>query len=351
MARLTREMIRDRYMILMGETPFSDISLSDVAKSLGVSKTALFRYYRGKDDLLAAVREKTEADIATYRWEPSKKDLRAWLLSACDFLKERTDFLPYYFQTVVQLQYIDGGGSLSPLKSYSVEEKYILAVASNLLFIGAIGGMLKDKPRIDDYVDFIVGFIHTGLEIPDPGDVSWARISPEEIGKHPYLTAMDSVFRKYGIRSLSIQRIADELGIAPSSLYSTFPSLKTLISQTGMKEYHRYYALLEEKMQRANSLSDAFAVSLAVAESYFSSQVDISSYIDGIGGLLGTDYLLTEKSALGRFYEDAESLHPGLGRFLLTYPITRLILTYSHGMIPGDVMIHNIFHGIKEKKE
>lgn len=50
--RLTRESIQDALIILMGKKEYSEISVTEIVKKAGVSRTAYYRNYNSKDDVL-----------------------------------------------------------------------------------------------------------------------------------------------------------------------------------------------------------------------------------------------------------------------------------------------------------
>lgn len=50
--RLTRESIQNALIILMGKKEYSEISVTEIVKKAGVSRTAYYRNYSSKDDVL-----------------------------------------------------------------------------------------------------------------------------------------------------------------------------------------------------------------------------------------------------------------------------------------------------------
>lgn len=50
--RLTRESIQDALIILMGKKEYSEISVTEIVQKAGVSRTAYYRNYSSKDDVL-----------------------------------------------------------------------------------------------------------------------------------------------------------------------------------------------------------------------------------------------------------------------------------------------------------
>lgn len=50
--KITRECIESAIIILMKEKPFSEISITEIVKKAGVSRTAYYRNYKSKEDIL-----------------------------------------------------------------------------------------------------------------------------------------------------------------------------------------------------------------------------------------------------------------------------------------------------------
>lgn len=81
-ARLTRESILDCYIELADRAGRAEISLRQLGEALAVDPTAIYRHFRDKSELLAAVTDRLLAGVVD-RFEPSgdwREDLRALAL-------------------------------------------------------------------------------------------------------------------------------------------------------------------------------------------------------------------------------------------------------------------------------
>lgn len=349
MAKLTRDSIIRTYILALGENPFSSVSLSMVAKKLDVSKTALYRHFRSKDDLVAAAKERMDADAAFLTLRKEGESNEDWMLRAGRLLLERFRDYPHYAIALARLE-TEGYAFPLPLVGQDPDTLWRAAVAGDLIVTGITSGRIRSEDGLRSEIRFISRIVDDGLGLPYPSDCSWAAVGGKEIGDHPYMDAIDDVVRKYGFRDLTAKRYAEELDIAPSSLYCAFPSLRDMVEESIRKEARRYYGLLEKRMARVQTLSDAFAVSAVAAESYIAQQSLMAAWTDGVAGCIEASRIAVTFPAIARFCRQAEELHEGLGSLLLTLPILCMILTYGRKdvAIGSSRMLQNLFHGTKE---
>ena len=61
--KLTRECFQMALIYLMNEKPFDQISVTDLVKRSGVSRTAFYRHYKAKEDILESIRSGIEAKL------------------------------------------------------------------------------------------------------------------------------------------------------------------------------------------------------------------------------------------------------------------------------------------------
>lgn len=79
--RLTRESIESALVLLMKEKPFAAISVTEIVRRAGVSRTAYYRNYSSKEDILRSM----IGEVATYtveamsRHDPTERPFEFWL--------------------------------------------------------------------------------------------------------------------------------------------------------------------------------------------------------------------------------------------------------------------------------
>lgn len=77
--RLTRECLQTALIALMGQKPFDKITISEVVRRSGVSRTAFYRNYESKEDVLNDVSNTfIELMSASFSNQHFTKDRRGW---------------------------------------------------------------------------------------------------------------------------------------------------------------------------------------------------------------------------------------------------------------------------------
>ena len=101
----TKERILECAFGLFKKPRLSEISLSEIAAAAGISKTAIFRHYKNKEDLLDAMRQRFFEALSQMFDEigPGKKfynieRIEQVIESVFSFNKSRPNYLPYFLQ-------------------------------------------------------------------------------------------------------------------------------------------------------------------------------------------------------------------------------------------------------------
>ena len=102
----TKEKILECAFELFKKPRFSDISLSEIAAKVGISKTAIFRHYKNKNELLETMRQRFFEALAemfdgfeNIEKPYDQKGVQSVIDRVFDFNEKRPNYLPYYLQT------------------------------------------------------------------------------------------------------------------------------------------------------------------------------------------------------------------------------------------------------------
>jgi AcrR family transcriptional regulator len=78
--RITRECIESALVLLMKEMPFNEITITDIVKRAGVSRTAYYRNYSSKEDVLDSMVKEVVNNVTTSmtKFDPMKKLYEFW---------------------------------------------------------------------------------------------------------------------------------------------------------------------------------------------------------------------------------------------------------------------------------
>ncbi len=87
--RLTRECLQTALIYLMGQKPFDKISITELVKRAGVSRTAFYRNYTSKEDILIELKESIFHAISdSISSLESKNDYYKWFCHCFQAIKD-----------------------------------------------------------------------------------------------------------------------------------------------------------------------------------------------------------------------------------------------------------------------
>ena len=94
--RITRECMTTALLKLMKEKPFEKITVSDIVKRAGVSRTAFYRNYSVKEDILGDIRQKLLDTAREFLQKPELSDNPyKWFVECFSFVREKAAlFMP-----------------------------------------------------------------------------------------------------------------------------------------------------------------------------------------------------------------------------------------------------------------
>lgn len=97
--RMTRECLQTALIALMGQKPFDRITISELVRKSGVSRTAFYRNYNTKEDILNEVSDVfTHAMIQSFQEKRFLNDRRGWYLAFFRVIKENASLFRLLLQ-------------------------------------------------------------------------------------------------------------------------------------------------------------------------------------------------------------------------------------------------------------
>jgi len=266
--------------------PFDPLTLEGVAKDVGITKAALYRYFPSKEELISSLKaECTVHQQAVFRRMQgnAKENLEVFtdalieqrghftIIASQGFSEYRLDYRRFLFL-------------------FSTPEENIDSTCSTLTYrFGIYFPLVYQAVELDnlmpaDVPDFLSG-IHqwfgNGLGIPMAFDQKlWSSnaVAPATFEEDRYLDGLYHVFETYGLRNLTMKRMADELGIVPSSLYYRYVSKEAMVSEICKKEVSRYLTLLDRRLSVKLTIIQALHIIFATADSYFRQRIELSRW-------------------------------------------------------------------------
>lgn len=162
--RLTRESLQTALLLLMSEKPFDKITITELVKRSGVSRTAFYRNYNTKADILTEMGEQMIHEITVSFFAPQyKNNQRQWYLDTFSAVQKNAP----YFQLLIQTEFpiytvLDIGSILEKIRpAHSPEEHYryflLEGAFINILSHWFRSGMKED---IEFMADFCISNLH-----------------------------------------------------------------------------------------------------------------------------------------------------------------------------------------------
>ncbi len=165
--QLTRECLQLSLMHLMSEHPYEKITVSDIVRRAGVSRTAFYRNYTDKQDILHELGDKMIRRIADIS---SKPELHAnphqWFEDVFRTVREDKDILALFDQAGILQSELFSGKSISKLlyPTADTEINYI-RIASEAAFFQILISWFRDGMKEDEkqMADICVDFFENNM--------------------------------------------------------------------------------------------------------------------------------------------------------------------------------------------
>lgn len=300
----TKEKIIQTTFSLLKDDVFSRLSLSRIAKEVGISKTAIYRHFESKDALDAAIRDRVFSDTTelTKQLDKIYKEGRYedCIRLALRYLYEKPEYLSYVlFSTPnlgedFQFQKLSESGVtfLSEVfdKNHHVINEHFY-IHGFFVFVTMIDFMLafssvcdfKNKNGIkdvsyEDWENHVIKMIKKGLRIKNP-TISDERLShlntlcKKSLENIPQvdkkLVALSNVIYREGLPNVTVEAVANELGIVKSSLYSHFSDKDDMVLSLVTTELNQMLGLVAQNTEECDEMSEKIYVLLRTEIDYF----------------------------------------------------------------------------------
>jgi AcrR family transcriptional regulator len=274
------------------------LSLSKIAKKLGISKAAIFRHYKDKETLYNTMQERFFDDIVntlkatiingTDRVSPNGEISTYDLLRVCiRFLAEKTEYFGFIRSMCLSARNIEpmltaefdrrGIKKEHTEKNDFKSPEGIYAFTTVVYYILQYRALNKqEKIPSEKFTDELFDFLINGWkEIHDLTDEEkkhydkLCEIQPDAIPEEDrFFSALMTVIFKYGFLGITVERIADEVGMAKSSLYAFFENKEALFRSLIEKELTNLAVILSERLNGVTDLSGAVYVFLHLVYRY-----------------------------------------------------------------------------------
>ena len=306
----TKERILEAAFSFFSEPFYKDFSLSELAAKVGITKTAIYRHFKNKDAVVAAMRSHffdllsvRLREFQNARLSSDEELIKVPFVETILFFTQNPQFINYFmsqfsidanFDETIRAEMLSRG-----IESDNFTDRYGKKNFEKSFFGGfTILFFIKARTRIlaaqncqnfdsdEKFAQHLVNFILKGfrgttelgeilypVEITDERRQKLDRISI--LSKDVFLEenrvfdALATVIDKYSFCGVTIERIADELGMAKSSLYFYFENKNQLIKKLIEKEFAVLATVLWENTAEARNYSEFVYISLVTCISYY----------------------------------------------------------------------------------
>lgn len=372
--------------------------MNELAAKVGITKPAIYRHFKSKEVLLDAMENRIVDDMAYLLKDIATKDLETSKKSLAGLIKyfiENPSHINYYIAQMSQNANYEEHlfkklteRQVSFLGQLADKDSYLSAFRSDMrLFAKHIfSGMslfyfvkLQEKlrqegkcvPSPQEYAEKVVNLLVYGLlECTDESSpVHPQEISPErrqEIiclckipensfpAENKIFKALASVIEKHKMKGVTVERIADELGMAKSSLYEYFDNKNHMIKSLVNKEISLLQTIANENTAEAGNFTEYLLIQMYSELEYFSHRPEIipicgwllMSANDSFDGMQNQD--MEDCDEVNNVWEKRlPSLinSPDLG-----YSYSPRVITTWAGVLPVAFLVESKGKNLSEKK-
>ncbi|MEM5947375.1 TetR/AcrR family transcriptional regulator [Spirochaetia bacterium 38H-sp] len=302
---------------------FSSTSLNDVAKELGVTKQAIYRYYPGKDALIEAIRDEVDRlhrahyealRAAMETAESFKEAMELFVYAKADSLythpaeylfffvppnvKIYTEQFPEFYSGMEKrekelfLSLFDKTGA-PVLDERQLDTAYVLVQTTSAL------GLLKplmekykegssvSKEELSVIKQIVVETLCIGIcredAVLEPVDAEYvaniAKVEKEELPElHKIFEVVEKLINTKGMRGTSLGEVARELGMSKSSLYSHFKDKESMIKTVMVNQIKGFMDPLVTRLAMCRNTQEKVLCYILYSAAY----VELHSRILGI---------------------------------------------------------------------
>lgn len=292
MKRNTKLEIIESAIKLKADNPLDNPSLQDIVTSIGISKAAVYRHFKNKQELDDEIDSVLNEDAARFFEiaNQNPKDIAPILILLANYCVKKNHHMRVLFIKVMKNAVLRSKFcQLFTGKGYR-EDTIATIFMATLFGIHVEDLRITKKDVKENEIEKIVSHIITCLDngILEFNDIDKNKIhkifmnsipKDEDIKEDKYLNALSDLIVKSGISSITIKNIALTLGQAESTLYSKFTTKEEMIRYTARKELKNLLLPLQKKMEEYDESSEKLIAMFSFISNYIALSPELTSYI------------------------------------------------------------------------
>ncbi len=392
--KTTKDLIINAAFSFFKEPSHEDFSMSQLAARVGITKTALYRHFKNKDDILSSL-ETCFFDLLGSRIAEIQKIEKEG--QAANSTREFEELICFFADTPEYVNFFINKFTNDPdfeetmrseLKQRGVrdefEEFYKTNLHGNLIkryahsfYCGtSLLFFIKIRERLEcalgvktsgeEFSKKIIRFIQDGFagrvkknSFLYPSEISKVRmaeldalsaIKKEDLPEEDRIfKAFASVIKKYGMCGVTVERIASELNMAKSSLYFYFENKNQMIYSLVAKELNLLRVISRENSLEAKNYTEYLYISLRTEISYFIQRESVLSICGWLLQSAGPDSLFEDEcDSTGSVWDDR--LAPALEELDLGFPLNPQLVIMWLGLLPVSLTVLKMKHALTDEE-
>jgi len=286
-----KRQIIDAAFALSGES--EGWSLSEVAARVGVSKTALYRHFRNKEEIQEAMKsEFRDGLLDVIDNAVGNDDFRLRLRA---FFRDHDGYLGFFmarlfaddaFDQEIFSELEERSKRVSDFRAAVAtvdperQEKILAGVLKSVVSVILASAR---EPGIEGLQEELLGVAARGLpslRLPASERLDAlereAKIRPEELaGENRLFDAIAGSIREHGVGGTTIERIAERMGMAKSSLYFYYPNKAEMLAELVHAETSAIVRLCMVRAAAGKTLAEQLYSVMAVQNEYLLAKPDL----------------------------------------------------------------------------
>ncbi len=307
----TKERILDAAFSFFGDASrYAIFTLNEVAEKVGISKTAIYRHFKNKEDLFLEMENFFMDRLVEYlsKFKPDGENIVPFA-EVIQFFTENPDYVNWLmtnysfrrdFERELAQNLADRG--VSSFSGYDIDEDGSVIVkkpeefirseycgTSIFLFIKLRRHLIDLGEKVtsaDDFAKKMVSFLLFGLEksvkktdLLYPSKIREERFAEldkiSDINEEVLLTedkifkALARVIEKHSIYGVTVEKIASELNMAKSSLYEYFDNKNEMIRNVIERQFSVLEMLISENITEARNFTEYMYISMRTEFCFF----------------------------------------------------------------------------------
>lgn len=289
----TKEKILNAAFGLFKDCCRNDISLSEVAEVVGVSKTTIFRHFKNKEDLLDAMHQRLFNQIKQILINLNTQKKEDTIKNTIRFFLDNSEYILFFVNCFIGPKDFEKkmGKEFKKQGFYTnysiydndmnVKNKYvyvdiIYSVITTMFYIINYvknGKFCEDKNK---YFEFVTALILNGLnsleEISDKRMEElkvYSEISKDFVFQEDKVfNAISEIMMEQGFSGVTVEAVANKLGLAKSSMYTYFSNKNAMLKQLSLNEISNLINCVQKNIKHGKNFSESIYIQLITEFNY-----------------------------------------------------------------------------------